>query len=126
MRKVVVLAAATVALVSSYRSKSFSFKGVHSPVALLFRSIFSFLMRASGNILRAPSSCSLIEIPEPEVPDEVRSFLGNIGMLNGIPIYYLIPDEQYLTMGSAILNGPLFRPKSCRPFELSTIHPGLS
>ena len=40
----------------------------------------------------------------PDVPDEVRSFLGNLGMLNGIPLYYLIPDEKYLPMATAKLN----------------------
>jgi hypothetical protein len=44
-------------------------------------------------------------IPEPDVPEEVRSFLGNLGMLNGIPIYYLIPDVRYLAMRTAKING---------------------
>jgi hypothetical protein len=40
----------------------------------------------------------------PDVPADVRSFLGNLGMLNGVPIYYLIPDERFLPMQTATLN----------------------
>lgn len=32
----------------------------------------------------------------PDVPQEVKSFLGNLGLLRGIPIHYLIPNEYYL------------------------------
>jgi hypothetical protein len=41
----------------------------------------------------------------PDVPELVASFLGNLGMLKDIPVYYLIPDERYLPLGSAQLNG---------------------
>ena len=40
----------------------------------------------------------------PDVPDVVRSFLGNLGLLNDVPIYYLIPDERYLPMQTAPIN----------------------
>jgi hypothetical protein len=41
----------------------------------------------------------------PDIPADVRTFLGNLGMLNGVPIYYLIPDERYLPMQTSPING---------------------
>lgn len=32
----------------------------------------------------------------PDVPKDVRTFLGQLGILQNIPIHYLIPDEKYL------------------------------
>jgi hypothetical protein len=47
----------------------------------------------------------------PRVPYDVRAFLGSLALLKGIPIYYLIPDENYL-------------PKIFKPFKGTTIEQG--
>jgi hypothetical protein len=41
----------------------------------------------------------------PDIPADVRSFLGKLGMLNDVPIYYIIPDERYLPMQTSPING---------------------
>jgi len=37
----------------------------------------------------------------PDVPKDVRNFLGRLSLLQGIPWYYLLPDERYLPKQSA-------------------------
>ena len=33
---------------------------------------------------------------EPDIPQEVRSFLGHLGLLKGVPMHYIVPSELYL------------------------------
>jgi hypothetical protein len=54
----------------------------------LFKKVTEKLQKESNN----PSG----DFPEFAVPKDIRSFLGQLGILKNIPIYYLIPDEKYL------------------------------
>jgi len=54
----------------------------------LFKKVEETLQKESDN----PSGV----LPELTIPKDIRNFLGQLGILKNIPIYYLIPDEKYL------------------------------
>lgn len=54
----------------------------------------------------------------PDVPYDVRSFLGGLGLLRGVPIYYLIPSEHYLPKISITENDSTVEQGSLKMFWL--------
>lgn len=54
----------------------------------------------------------------PDVPYDVRAFLGSLGLLRGVPIYYLIPNEHYLPKISVTENDSTVEQGSLKMFWL--------
>lgn len=54
----------------------------------------------------------------PDIPQEVRAFLGNLGLLKGIPVHYLIPNEYYLPKTLIVSNGEPIEQGSLKLFWL--------
>ncbi len=48
------------------------------------------------NELLADTSVNIMEF-QPDVPAEIREFLGNLSMLKDIPSFYLVPDEKLVS-----------------------------
>lgn len=56
----------------------------------------------------------------PDFPQEVKSFLGNLGMLQGIPIHYLVPNEHFLPKTLLVGEAEPIEQGSIRVFMLDT------